>query len=103
MLSTTTHPDFLTGVSPVLPFKDFQDIESHLRSKTSTIKRYNIAVVVVASIMTNPILQRKQSDWSIKDKIRSDYCRGKFALRGEGNVVVVVVAAAKGGGGGGGK
>lgn len=56
------YPDFLTGVSSVLPFKDFQDIESHLGSKTSTIKRYIVAVVVVASIMTNPILQRKQSD-----------------------------------------
>ena len=32
--------------------------------------------------MTNPTLQRKQSDWSIKDKIRSDYCRGEFALLG---------------------
>lgn len=56
------HPDFLTGVSSVLKFKDFQDIESHRGSKTSTIKRYIVAVVVVASIMTNPTLQRKQSD-----------------------------------------
>ena len=56
------HPDFLTGVSSVLPFKDFQDTESHPGSKTSTIKRYIVAVVVVASIMTNPTLQRKQSD-----------------------------------------
>lgn len=76
------HPDFLTGVSTVLPFKDFQDIESHPGTKTSTIKRYIVAVVVVASIMTNPTLQRKQSDWSIKVEIRSDYCRGKFALLG---------------------
>ena len=56
------HPDFLTGVSTVLPFKDFQVTESHPGSKTSTIKRYIVAVVVVASIMTNPTLQRKQSD-----------------------------------------
>lgn len=76
------HPDFLTGVSTVLPFKDFQDIESHPGTQTSTIKRYTVAVVVVASIMTNPTLQRKQSDWSIKVEIRSDYCRGKFALLG---------------------
>ena len=89
------HPDFLTGVSSVLPFKDFQDIESHLGSKTSAIKRYIVAVVVVASIMTNPTLQRKQSDWSIKVEIRSDYCRGKFALldgRGLGGDVSLFIS-----------
>ena len=52
--------------------------------------------------MTNPILQRKQSDWSIKDKIRSDCCRGKFALRGERESGGGGGGGGEGGGGGGG-